>query len=200
MTGDLKASGRLTERDGEPVLEAKVSSRRLGVDDAELLDTTLGSMPRRIPGSGTQIDARRSAISNSPPKGPGRSRRTDRLGRGADRFFAASEGQGEQREIHLVESAALRVTRDSLSLSRACLRGSIEARLCLELNWVANARLEVLADLDSIAVDRVNQFFDTGFAFDQLVTGQMHWDKRRTGRGGVRAALDLARLDPECRS
>ncbi len=178
VTGDLEASGRLAERAGEPALAAKVSSRRLGFDDAELLDTTLviDATPgfQAVELKSILDDQHLEFSAEGALDDPGAPTSWD--GTLTD-LSLRQQGEGEQREIHLVESAALRVTHDSLSLSRACLQGSIEARLCLELDWVANARLEVLADLDSIAVDRVNQFFDTGFAFDQLVTGQMRWKK-----------------------
>ena len=193
VSGDLKASGRLTELDGEPALAAEVSSRRLGVDDAELLDTTLriDATPafQAVELRSMLEDQQLEFTAEGALDNPGAPTSWDGALTG---FSLRQKGEEEQGEIHLVEPAALRVTRDSLSLSRACLQGSIEARLCLELNWVANARLEVLADLDSIAVDRVNQFFDTGFAFDQLVTGQMRWDKRADRPLAASAQLSIS--------
>ncbi len=191
VTGDLEASGRLAERAGEPVLAAEVSSQRLGFDDAELLDTTLEI--DATPGFQAVVlksildDQQLEFAAAGAPDDPGAPTRWDGT---LTALSLRQQGEGEPREIHLVESAALRVTRNSLSLSRVCLQGSLEARLCLELDWVAKSRLEVQAEFDSIAVDRVNQFFDTGFAFDQLVTGQMRWKK--PADGPLAASAELA--------
>lgn len=193
VTGDLEASGRLAERAGEPALAAEVTSRRLGFDDAELLDTTLviDATPgfQAVELKSILDDQQLEFAAEGVPDDPGAPTRWDGTLTG---LSLRQQGEGEQREIHLVESAALRVTRNSLSLSRACLQGSLEARLCLELDWVAKSRLEIQAEFDSIAVDRVNQFFDTGFAFDQLVTGQMRWDKGADRPLAASAELEIS--------
>ncbi|HEX5786755.1 MAG TPA: translocation/assembly module TamB domain-containing protein, partial [Woeseiaceae bacterium] len=90
---------------------------------------------------------------------------------------SAVDAEGTSREIFLVQSAPIALSSDSVTVERACLQGSIEARLCVAVDWMAGRRLEILAELDAIAVDRVNQFVATGFVFDQHVTGQMRWDK-----------------------
>ena len=182
VEGDVRAEGRVARQNGEPTLEAVVASEELAFGETAFRDTRIEVEANRT-FQAAELESRlddqelRLAANGvfDDPDAP-------RAWHGTLTELSlaqppAVDGEGTRREIFLVQSAPITLSSDSVILERACLQGSIEAHLCVAVDWMAGRRLEILAELDAIAVDRVNQFVATGFVFDQHVTGQMRWDK-----------------------
>jgi translocation and assembly module TamB len=193
IAGEVDISGSLARRDGEPLLDAVVQSERLRIRETELSATEL----EVDLSPGYQALRFRSILDDQllelaaegvldDPEAPSAWEGT------LTQLSLTQQGGEEARRIYLVQSASLRVAPDAVTLERACLQGSIEARLCMQLGWVADEHLRIFAELDSIAVNRINQFVDTGFAFDQHVTGELRWDKEAGEPPAAFARLEIS--------
>lgn len=178
IAGEVDAVGSLTTQDGEPLLDAVLESEQLRVGETVLTETELSvdASPKyqAIRFRSTLDDQLLELAAEGVLDDPEAPSLWDGT---LTEFSLTQQAPEEPRRIYLVQSASLRVAPDSVALERACLQGSIEARLCVQFDWVANEHLRGVAELDSIAVDRINQFVETGFAFDQHVTGEVRWDK-----------------------
>ncbi len=193
VSGGIEASGELVSRNGEPALDLTLRSGELSIGERGLADAILRLEATRqyqvLDFQGIVGEQRLALAAEGVPDDPA----SPEAWEGTLTAFSLVEHDAEvPREIRLVQSASLRLAPDAVSLQRACLQGSIEARLCVQFDWVKASRVAVVAELDSIAVDRVNQFVDTGFSFDQQVTGEMRWEKRANDPPTASAELEIS--------
>lgn len=177
VAGDVATTGTLRLENGEPVGAAEARSQRLVAGGTTLFDTVLsldGTRHYQVATLDTRVGDQPVGLSvaGSPddPVSP-------QVWNGLLSELRIGEPRADDRDIRLINSAALTVSRDTVRIDRACLQGIAAARLCVDVDWVADRSLAIAADLESVAVDRVNQFVDTGFIFDQLITGELRWEK-----------------------
>ena len=177
IRGDVAANGTLRLENGEPVGAAELRSERLVSGGTTLSGTTLsidGTRQYQAATLSSRIGSQPVvvAVAGGPddPASP-------ESWHGILSELLIGEPDVADRDIRLINSAAIEVSRNAVRVDQACLKGIAAARLCVDVDWVAGRSLAITADLDSVAVDRVNQFVDTGFLFDQLVTGRLRWEK-----------------------
>ena len=81
----------------------------------------------------------------------------------------------------LQHAVTIDASRQIVDVERFCLLGDRDVSLCADATWHAGTGLDVAANLSSVPVDFVNAFFDTGFDFDQVVSGQFEWQSVANG-------------------
>jgi translocation and assembly module TamB len=99
------------------------------------------------------------------------------------------EMEQDEFAASLQQAVAIAISRQSLDVEHFCLLGDRGVSLCADTAWQADSGLDIAANLSSVPVDFVNAFFDTGFDFDQVVSGEFTWqsvaDGTSTGRGDI---------------
>ena len=220
--GRLRAAGRAGLEDGLPWLSLTAAADRLVLGDVEVtafrvddlapgvrtrsrLNVTAGA----VAASGHEILSPSIEFNVTPET---QSLKVD-VGYEGLRFAAFVEGAldswGEPREwvgelaelefafeghppVELANRADLRFARDAVSIERLCVREPGGAALCSAFSWRAGGRLDLSANLNTMPAQMVNALVETGFNFDQLVSGELEWhraaDTPPTGRARLVAS------------
>jgi translocation and assembly module TamB len=99
------------------------------------------------------------------------------------------EMEHDEFAASLQQEVAVAVSRQRLDVERFCLLGDRGVSLCADTAWQSDSGLGIAANLSSVPVDFVNAFFDTGFDFDQVVSGEFNWrsvaDGTSSGHGDI---------------
>lgn len=92
-------------------------------------------------------------------------------------------------KVSLDEAAAISLSAEQVQLQRACFSASRNAAGCASVDWVFSDRIALAANVASAPLDVINSFRDTGFKFNQEVTGNILWrqaaGQRATGSGDI---------------
>ncbi|NNC77642.1 MAG: hypothetical protein HKN77_06715 [Woeseiaceae bacterium] len=116
-----------------------------------------------------------------------------------DRWDAPKRWDGELRELEFGGGGATRVSlneavgisfsADHVQLQRACFSATTDTHGCAGVDWQFSERISLAADISRIPLNVVNSFRDTGFTFDQEITGNILWrqatGQRATGAGDI---------------
>ncbi|MDX1515445.1 MAG: translocation/assembly module TamB domain-containing protein [Woeseiaceae bacterium] len=89
----------------------------------------------------------------------------------------------------LTDAVPLRLSRERIVVDRLCLREAAGAGLCARIDWQPGRQIDLAADVDTVPVALINRFQDTGFDFDQTVSGTLRWlqvtNQRASGAADV---------------
>ena len=88
--------------------------------------------------------------------------------------------------------APVRLWRDAVVLDRMCLSGSLRGTLCAVLDVGAERGITLEAEAAEVPVDVLNAFLQTGFEFEQAVSGSVVWRQPAGGRADGRGALGFS--------
>lgn len=72
--------------------------------------------------------------------------------------------------------AAIQASPSGATLERLCLREEALIDVCAALSWAEDDQLTLDAELGSLPAGVVNLFMDTRLAFDQVISGHLHWE------------------------
>lgn len=86
----------------------------------------------------------------------------------------------------------VRLWRDAIVLERMCLSGSLRGTLCAVLDVGAGRGITLEAEAAEVPVDVLNAFLQTGFEFEQTVSGSVVWRQPAGDRADGRAALGFS--------
>lgn len=109
------------------------------------------------------------------------------------RFDVATEGEPV---TSLLESVPLTASRDAVRVERLCLTGSDPGEFCASVDWSEEDGIDASMALASIPLDLVNLVVDTGYTFEQRLSGDLVW-RQPTGLASAtgRAAFTLTAGD-----
>ncbi len=217
-SGDLQASGVVSRRKSSPYLRLEAASERLSYGDLtvnalRVTDAAADGEPLRLEivaadfsAGGEAIAAPRLMFAASAEQqalefaGVYRDFAFDLGARGSLQRWAADAdwrgelstlviASGEEMTVSLTEPVALSVSKKHVAIERMCMSEPGNSRFCADIAWNFGQRIDLAADVADIPVDLVNGFGDTGFTFDQLVTGRVRWQQRAgqraTGDGDI---------------
>lgn len=78
---------------------------------------------------------------------------------------------------------------DRIELAELCLRARSDAGACARFAWEAEQRLDLSASFERLPVELVNDFVDSEFSFEQVLSGSLQWHHtagaRPTGSASV---------------
>ena len=94
----------------------------------------------------------------------------------------------EQPVTTLLASVPVTASREALRVDRLCLTGSDPGELCARLDWSTEGGIDASVALDSIPIDLVNLVADTGYTFEQRLSGELGWRQP----GGLASATGRA--------
>ncbi len=94
---------------------------------------------------------------------------------------------GEGPVTSLLESVPVTASRDALRIERLCLTGADPGELCARIAWSQAAGIDASMALTSIPIDLVNLAVDTGFDFEQRLSGELGW-RQPTGFASATAS------------
>ena len=91
----------------------------------------------------------------------------------------------------LLGAAPLQVSRGDATLESLCVGTERDATLCVNAAWESDELIDIEAQLNGLSVDVVNLFWQTGFRFEQELSGEIDWRQERgqpaTGFAHVRS-------------
>jgi translocation and assembly module TamB len=86
--------------------------------------------------------------------------------------------------------AQLELSPDRLLVDDLCLSGDLRGSLCASFDYDEASGVRFESTLDGVPIDVLNAFIQTGFKFEQTVSGQLTFDRQTdagtTGRADVR--------------
>ncbi len=88
------------------------------------------------------------------------------------RFDVAS---GEEPVTSLLASVPITASAAAVRVERLCLTGSDPGELCAGIDWSEEAGIDASMALTSIPIDLVNLLEDTGYTFEQRLSGELVW-------------------------
>jgi translocation and assembly module TamB len=88
--------------------------------------------------------------------------------------------------IELEQPVAATLNGNTMALERACFRGSLAGRLCLETNWSPRGGRSLAASLEEISPNLAMTLLDSELSFSQRVSGVFEW---RQAKGAKPTAL-----------
>ena len=91
----------------------------------------------------------------------------------------------------LEHTASLAFSTQSADIEELCLVDVDGTRLCTSGAWQRNSGFELMALLSAVPVEFVNAFVDTGFVFNQIVSGEFVWSKLPNGLSQGRADIAM---------
>ncbi len=77
----------------------------------------------------------------------------------------------------------------SVAVTGMCLSGDLRGRICTDVAYDADGGLKLAADATDVPVDVLNAFLQTGFEFEQSVSGQLRWEQ--DVRGTISGKADI---------
>ena len=101
------------------------------------------------------------------------------------RFDVAAD---ERPVTTLLASVPVTASREAIRVERLCLTGSDPGELCARIDWSKASGIDASMALASIPIDLVNLFADTGYVFDQRLSGELGWRQP----GGLASATGAA--------
>ncbi len=93
------------------------------------------------------------------------------------------EGGGIERPV------PLEIAPDRFRIEDLCMSGEQRGELCATIGFDAADGLAVDGDIDGVPLDVLNAFLQTGFDFEQTVSGSLRWDSQAAG--GASGKVDL---------
>jgi translocation and assembly module TamB len=91
----------------------------------------------------------------------------------------------------LENTTSLAFSTQSADIDEFCLVDIDGMRLCTGGSWQRNSGFELMALLSAVPVEFVNAFVDTGFVFNQIVSGEFNWSKLPDGLSQGRADIAM---------
>lgn len=173
VAGDLSATGNLLRENGNPVLRADASSRHLTIGDNQLFDSQLRLIASENGQAATLQSHFRDLVFDISLAGALDDWKSPGEWRGSvDKFVVTAPDESSRlRRISLRDPVAVVASADDASVGRFCLDGAFDAEVCAEAAWAQGRSFDLTTRIDALPANHINQFFDTGFVLDQLLTG-----------------------------
>ena len=217
-SGTLDASGVVSLLAGEPYLEIRASSPRLGYREAAIVDLAIEDRRRdgdvmafgltasqagygELSASDLRIDAdaRRQVQSIDLAFSTGGVTTSAGITGQLDDWTSPERWSGQLRQLELThadfaaaltEPAGIHLSRRRTSVEKLCLANDMGISLCANGAWSSAMGVDVSAALSSVPAELLNAFVETGLQFDQVLSGELDW--RMTKRGKTSGRLDVA--------
>lgn len=218
--GMLTANGVLSLRSEIPYLEIEASSPELGFRDGTIFDLEIANQRRgnelidiELVASGVQYgkiiasDVRLGATGDKQQQSVELEFATDglktllALDGALDDWNAPGMWQGQLMRLQLEHAefnaalsrpAAIELTGQSVSVGNLCIDSDRGASLCSQGSWGRNSGARLSADLASVPAGLVNAFAQTGFRFDQMLSGLLDWRMATNGRSSGLANVSMS--------
>ena len=218
-SGTLDASGVLSLLPGQPYLEVRASSPRLGFRDAAIVDLEILDRRRdndvvafeltaseasygEIVASGLRIDAEsgRQAQSIEMVFSTSGVMMTAALSGALDDWESPQSWSGQVRRLELAHddfSAALtapadiRLSQHRTAMENLCLANDSGISLCANGAWSRTMGVDLSANLSSVPADLLNAFVESRLEFDQVLSGELDWRKTKQGRSSGRVDVTM---------
>lgn len=87
----------------------------------------------------------------------------------------------------------VQISPDAVVIEDLCLSGNQRGRLCASLDAGSGRGLTTAAEATEVPIDVLNAFLQTGFEFEQLVSGSVAWHQPPGAEADGRAALRFSR-------
>ncbi len=217
-SGTLDASGVVSLLAGEPYLEIRASSPRLGYGEATIVDLEIEDRRRgddvmafgltasqagygEFSASDLRIDAdagRRVQNIDLAFSTSGVTTSAGITGQ-LDDWNSPERWSGQLRQLELAhtdfsaaltEAAAIHLSRRRTSVENLCLANDSGISLCANGSWSRAMGVDVSAALSSVPAELLNAFVETGLQFDQVLSGELDW--RMTKQGKTTGRVDVA--------
>jgi len=216
LEGGVVASGTLSLTEGMESLRLTAGSERLRYGDIELIDVSVtdfqndgeildleaavGSLivggdsvdklSARITATQSAQDVKMTAVysdiaASMSLQGAFDDWRKADIWRGA--VTNLSVQLGERRKLQLTETTPALLSRDRVSLEQLCLADDDGSSLCARVSWSEDELLKFSATLQELRVNLINVLVDTGFDFNQVLSGDINWNQQR-GKGATGSA------------
>ena len=91
----------------------------------------------------------------------------------------------------LEHTASLAFSAQSADIEAHCLVDADGMRLCVGGSWQQNSGFDLMAQLSAVPVELANAFVDTGFVFNQIISGEFVWSKLPNGLSQGRADVAM---------
>ncbi|MGI9248070.1 MAG: translocation/assembly module TamB domain-containing protein, partial [Woeseiaceae bacterium] len=99
---------------------------------------------------------------------------------------------GDSETATLKEPAKLSLWTDKATVEQLCLADSKDAGFCADASWRRNGAVDFSAELRALPVNAINFIRDTGFEFDQLLSGNIKWRDGHSERMTGSADIDIS--------
>jgi translocation and assembly module TamB len=218
-SGALQASGVLSLVPGNPYLEIRASSPRLGfreaaVVDLEILDRRreadvmafqltasearygelVASQLRIDADAGRQLQSIEMVFSSSGVTASAAV--TGEL----DDWASPDRWSGQVRRLELTHAefsaaltapAGIRLSPRRTAVENLCLANDSGISLCANGSWSRSMGLDFSAALSSVPAELLNAFVDSGLQFDQVLSGELDWRKTKQGKSSGRVDVSM---------
>ncbi|HSM29906.1 MAG TPA: translocation/assembly module TamB domain-containing protein, partial [Woeseiaceae bacterium] len=92
----------------------------------------------------------------------------------------------------LSNPAAIVVTAQSASIDDLCIANERGSSFCANGSWARSTGARLSASLSSVPASLINAFAQTGFEFNQMLTGEMDWRMAKNGRSSGWADISMS--------
>lgn len=93
------------------------------------------------------------------------------------------------------------LSANRVDVTEFCLRAASDASICTGFAWASGQRFDIAANFQRIPVEVVNDFENTGFSFEQMISGNLNWQtatgRRPTGSANVSISPGHIRSDED---
>lgn len=218
--GTFTASGALSLRPEDPYLEISASSPELGYGGTTIFDLELADRNRdekmiavEITASSVQYDrfiasdVRIGASGDRQQQAIELEFATDglqtmlALDGAIDDWQAPDKWTGQIQRLQLehtdfsaglADPSTIVLTARSASVDDLCIANERGGSLCANASWARSTGARLSANLSSVPASLINAFVQTGFGFNQMLSGEMDWRMAKNGRSSGWADVTMS--------
>ena len=190
INGDVTASGSLRLHNGVETLQLEATSERLAVAGQAFVDNRLVLESVNLE-QAIDLETRYNDVALVTHLA-GRLTEVERPFGWQGQVRSLVLSNGDEYALELVAPAALSASLEQVRVEALCLEGPRDGSACGNVDWQNGARLAADATVENVPLAHLNRFYDTGFLFDQLISGEGRWEVPANGDARGRVDVQLS--------